>query len=329
MRLLVLGGTVYLSRAVAELAAARGHDVTVATRGRNGEPPSGTEHVIADRATVDGLSALRGRAFDAVVDVAWIPAHVKNAIEVLGEGAGHWTHVSSCSAYSDDATPGQTPATGPTHDPAPYDADEVDAERFGPYKVACENQVRERFGDRALVIRPGLIIGPGDRIDRVGHWFRRIAEGGEILAPGAPEETVQWIDVRDLAAWIVDAAEKRLAGVFDAICPPVTRGEWLSSIAAAYGVEATFTWVSRELLDEHGVQPWMGEESLGLWLPLPEYAGFMKRDVTASLAAGMTNRPIGDTALAWREWDTPGHPLRAGVSRQKEAEVLAAHHARE
>ena len=328
MRLLVLGGTVYLSRTVAAYAAERGHDVTVAARGKSGEPPEGTTFIAIDRDTPEGLAPLAGQDFDAVVDVTRFPHHVKHAVDVLGDRIGHYGFVSTESVYTDDATPGQTPATGPVHEPTPYDSDDGDIEKFGPSKVACENQIRERFGDKAFIVRAGLIIGPGDRIDRFGHWVQRIKEGGEVLAPGAPDENVQYIDVRDLATWLVDAAEQGTGGTYDGTCAPVPRGGFLQGIADALGSDATFTWVPQDLILEHGVQVWMGEESLGLWLNQPEYAGFMNRDVSASLAAGLHSRPIGETALAWLDTNGKDPNLRAGISRAKEAEILAAFHAR-
>ncbi|MEV0648837.1 NAD-dependent epimerase/dehydratase family protein [Phytomonospora sp. NPDC050363] len=326
MRLLVLGGTVYLSKTVAAHAVARGHDVTVATRGKTGEAPDGVTRLTIDRSTPEGLEPLRGKTFDAVVDVTRFPDQVQNTLEALAGNVGHWTFVSTCSVYNDDATPGQTPATALTHEPTPDDSGDPAMELFGPSKVSCENQIRDRLGDKAFIVRPGLIVGPGDRGDRFGYWPRRIAEGGEMLAPGDSSENIQYIDVRDLADWILDAAENGTTGTYDAICPPISRGAFLDQIATALDADVTFTWVPQDLLTEHEVAPWMGEQSLGLWLPLPEYAGFMNRDVTASVAAGMKIRPLGETALAWRDAAGPDPALRAGITREKESEILAAFH---
>lgn len=330
MRLLVLGGTVYLSKAVAELAVTRGHDVTVATRGKTGTAPEGVTHLTIDRDTPGGLDALRGLSFDAVLDVSRIPGHVKDAIDLIGDNAAHWTFISTGSVYNDESTLGQTAATSPTHDPTPDDSTDPAMDLFGPSKVSCEDQVLARYGESALIIRPGLIIGPGDRGDRFGYWVTRVEEGGEVLVPGTPDETVQYIDVRDLANWVMEAVETRLTGVFDAICPPQPRSEFLKEIEEATGAtNVTYTRVNGDFLEEHGVNPWMGENSLGLWLPTPQYAGFMSRDVTASIEAGMRIRPLAETIAAWKEALTPDHVYRADLPREKEAEVLAAWHARD
>jgi nucleoside-diphosphate-sugar epimerase len=324
MKLLVLGGTVFLSRAVAALGVARGHDVTVAARGESGKPPEGARFVRIDRDEPESLAALRGASFEAVVDVARLPRQVGDALDALATDAGHWTFVSSCSAYADQSIPGQTADTAPLLEPTASDSADLAVELYGRSKVACENLVRERVGDRAFIVRAGLVVGPGDPNDRFGYWPARIAEGGEILAPGAPEDLVQFVDVRDLAAWIVDAAETGVTGTYDAVCPPMSRQAFLTEIARAVETRPTFTWVPGKFLREQGVSPWAGEESLGLWLPLPEYSGFLTRDPTASLEAGLRCRPLGETARDWLAARDEPPALLASLSREKEAVVLAA-----
>jgi 2'-hydroxyisoflavone reductase len=328
MRLLVLGGTVYLSKAVAQLARRRGHDVTVAARGSSGPPPEGVRFVTIDREVSDGLAPLSGEAFDAVVDVARLPGHVGPAIEVLADRAGHWTLVSTASVYADHGTPYQAAATAAVLEPAPSDSLERAMDRYGANKVACENLVRDHLADRAFVVRPGLVVGPGDPNDRFGYWPTRIAEGGEVLAPGAPTELVQFIDLLDLAEWILIGAESRITGTYDAVCPPITREQFLTGIADALGAQPEFTWVPQDFLQEHEVNAWAGEESLGLWLPLPEYAGFLTRDPAASLAAGLRISPLADTTRRWYEHRADSPPLLARLSRDKESSVLKAWHAR-
>ncbi|HEX6339148.1 MAG TPA: NAD-dependent epimerase/dehydratase family protein [Jiangellaceae bacterium] len=328
MRILVLGGTVYLSRTIAALARDRGHDVTAAARGRSGGPPDGVRFVRADRTATDGLNALSDETFDAVVDVARLPGHVGPALDALAERAGHWTFVSTCSVYSDHETPGQRASTAGVHDPAPADSLDEDMERYGPNKVACENLVRDRLPDRSFIVRPGLVVGPGDPNDRFGYWPLRIADGGEVLAPGQPDDLVQYIDVRDLAEWVLDAAEAAMTGTHDGICPPITRSQFLAEIVEALDGDADLTWVSQEVLQEHGVNPWAGEESLGLWLPLPEYGGFLSRDPASALAAGLRIRPLRETTLHWYANRPESPALLANLSREKEAAVLASWHAR-
>lgn len=328
MKLLVLGGTVFLSRAVAAVGVARGHEVTVAARGESGEPPDGARFVRIDRNDRESLAVIGGESFEAVVDVARLPLHVGDALDELGSSAGHWTFVSSCSAYADQSTPGQTAGSAPLLEPTASDSADLAVELYGRSKVACENLVRERVGDRAFIVRPGLVVGPGDPDDRFGYWPLRIAEGGEILAPGTPEDLVQLVDVRDLATWILDAAEKGQAGTYDAVCLPMSRVSFLTEIAEAVGTRPTFTWVPGKFLLEQGVRPWAGEESLGLWLPLPEYSGFLARDPTASLEAGLRCRPLGATARDWLEARVERSALLASLSREKEAAVLAAWHDR-
>ncbi|MGH7341281.1 MAG: NAD-dependent epimerase/dehydratase family protein, partial [Candidatus Rokuibacteriota bacterium] len=309
MRLLVLGGTVFLSKAVAALGVERGHEVTVAARGKSGEPAPGVRFVPVDRDAIGGLTALRGEAFDAVVDVARLPLHVTRALDALGGRVRHWTFVSTCSVYADQSAPGQMAESAPLLEPTELNSADTRLERYGNSKVACEELVRRALGGKEFVVRPGLIVGPGDPNDRFGYWPGRIGEGGEVLAPGAPHDLVQFIDVRDLAAWILDAAERGVTGTYDAVCPPMSRQQLLDEVATAMGSRPTFTWVAQDFLLAHGVKPWAGEDSLGLWLPLPEFGGFLSRDPTASLAAGLRLRSVGDTARAWRSARHDSAPL--------------------
>jgi 2'-hydroxyisoflavone reductase len=328
MRLLVLGGSVFVSRAVAREALAAGHDVTCATRGVSGEPPAGTTAVRIDRDEPDGLAPLRGMEFDAVVDVSSRPSHVRAAVAELAPRVGHAVYVSSGSVYPDHATPNQRAVGAAVFDPAPPGVDDpADRESYGARKVACEQAVVAGFGaDRAFVCRAGLIIGPEDTYNRFPYWVSRLADGGEVLAPGAPGDPVQFVDVRDLAAWLVDSAATGRAGTYDGIGAPVTREHLLIHTAAGVGVPVELTWVPQDFLVEHDVRPWMGERALPLWLPLPEYAGFMTRDVDASLDAGLSTRDVADSArdtLAWLKG--PGGTVGSDgeLSRVDEADVLA------
>ncbi|MGH3368191.1 MAG: NAD-dependent epimerase/dehydratase family protein, partial [Nocardioidaceae bacterium] len=210
------------------------------------------------------------------------------------------------------------------------DVDETDMEHYGELKVTSEQIVRQRFGESALVIRPGLIVGPGDPSGRFAYWPHHLAAADEVLVPGSPEDAVQLIDVRDLARWLVDAVERGVRGTMDANSAPTTRRQMLDAVASGVGRKPTLTWVDQRFLAEHRVEPWMGQRSLPLWLPLPEYAGLMSRDVSAARAAGLATRPIEDTArdtLAWLQ-RTP-HATVTGLTVEEERDLLHRWHARQ
>ena len=324
MEILVLGGSVFLSQAVAEEAVRRGHTVTCANRGTSGSVPDGARAVQWDRteAVPDELAA---SAYDAVVDVARMPSWVRTGVATWPHA--HWVFVSTVNVYADDATPGGGPGTLPLRDPQPDDVDlATDPEAYGPMKVACEQLVRDGAASWT-VVRPGLIVGPGDPSGRFTYWPARLAEGGEALAGGRPEDPMQVIDVRDLAGWLVACAESRTAGDFDGVGEVLPLGSLLAQVAAGVDSEATLTWVPQEVLADQGVEPWMGPESLPLWLPRPEYDGLGTHDPAPSVAAGLALRPVAETArdtLAWLR-ATPGAAV-SGMSRAKEAAVLAAWH---
>ncbi len=327
MKLLVLGGTVFLSRAVVAAGLARGHDVVAANRGRSGTVPDGARHVVLDRA--DGIPPdLAAEQPDAVVDVSRTPSHVRTAVAAL-PGA-HWVFVSSISAYADDATPHGGPGTLPLHPPEHDDVDlRARPDAYGPMKVACEQLVRDGAAS-SVVVRPGLIVGPDDPTGRFTYWparLARLADGGapDVLAPGDPGDLVQVIDVRDLADWIVTLAEARTQGVLDGIAPPVPIGTFLDDVASGCGVTPRWRWTGHEQLERLDVAPWMGERSLPLWLPRPAYDGMMSHDAGPALAAGLAPRPLTETArdtLAWCRSD-PSATL-TGLTVEQEAEVLAA-----
>lgn len=335
MRVLVLGGTVFVGHALAVEALRRGHDVLCAARGSSGAVPEGATLIPVDRDDPDGMAPLAGEHFDAVLDVATMSRPwVDRALDALGDGAGHWTFISSVSAYADHTTPGQD-TSGPLlpalrehsswGDPAVRENPDI----YGSIKVACEEAVRERLGERALVLRAGLITGPGDRGDRFGYWPARFAQpdrcGGRVVVPDVPDQQAQYIDVRDLAAWALHAAETGLAGVYDAVGPPWPLGELLGEIAAAVGSDAQLVPVPEQVLAGCGVQPWSGRRSLPLWLP-ESHRGMCSRDVSASLAAGMPVCSLEEAvAAALAREHTLGleRPRKAGLSAEEEAAVLS------
>lgn len=320
MRLLVLGGTVFLSREVAAEALRRGHDVTCACRGVSGDVPDGATLLPWDRAE-EPPAGLAGE-YDAVVDVSRRPSHVRRAVAAVPDA--HWVFVSTVNVYADESVPGG-PGTLPLHEPITEDVDlATDPEAYGPMKVACEDAVRDGAAS-ATIVRPGLIVGPGDLTGRFTYWPARLAEGGEVLAPGAPTDPVQVIDVRDLAAWIVTLAEQRVEGDFDGVGTPTPIGDLLRECAP----DADLTWVDQDFLTEQGVEPWMGPDAVPLWLPRPEYDGMMQHLVQPGLDAGLTLRPIAETSRDTLDW-LRAEPDAAvsGIGRDRERELLAAWHAR-
>ncbi|MBF4770123.1 NAD-dependent epimerase/dehydratase family protein [Nocardioides agariphilus] len=325
MRILVLGGSVFLSRAVAADAVARGHDVTCVTRGRSGAVPEGARHVTWDRSD-DVPPELAAENFEAVVDVSRTPSHVRTAVAAWP--TAHWVFVSTVNVYADNATP--DPGTdGPLVEAIDEDRDlKEHPEAYGPMKVSCERSVLAGAA-RSMVVRPGLIVGPGDPTGRYGYWPERLAEGGRVLALADPESRVQFIDVRDLAEWIVRSVEDGTTGVYDGIGPATPAGEVLAQTGAGVGADVELVWTGQEFLAEQEVEPWAGDGALPMWLPRPEYDGMLTHRFDLSAAAGLTVRPFDETARDTLTWlrENPDAP-RTGMSREREAELLAAWDAR-
>ena len=313
MRLLVLGGTKFLGRTLSEDALARGHELTLFNRRRTGpELFPEAKHLRGDRKS--DLSALESRTWDAVVDTSgYVPAEVRASAELLRE-SGRYVFVSSVSVYADFSTgPREESPTAELGD-MPVDELLPDYSNYGPLKALSEVEVERVFAERALIVRPGLIVGPYDPTGRFTYWAHRLERGGEILAPGPPERTVQFVDVRDLAAWILDAIEAGRSGTFNVTNEGVPWGELL-------GVTEV-TWVPDEFLQEHDVGPWM---ELPLWLPDPAWAGMHATDVSRAVAAGLRFRPLAETLAG-----AATAPLEDGVglTLDREAELLEAWHSR-
>ena len=319
----MLGGTRFLGRALTESLLERGHAVTLFHRGLTlPDGLSGAASIIGDR-TAD-LAAVDGRAWDAVIDTSGtIPWHVEKSVAALVDRTARYCYVSSISVYRDDDTPPIDEASPVVEVPDALPA-EVMPEAYGAQKVASERAVTNAFGERATIVRPGLIVGPYDRSDRFTYWVRRVAAGGTILAPSEPERRVQFIDVRDLADWMVRGVEAEIAGTYNATGPAVAMGEVLAACAKVAGVEPNFVWVPDEWLLREGVGPWM---ELPLWIPAGEDALISSVDCSRAIAAGLTCRSLAETVRATLEWDrTRPHdtPLQAGLEGERERRLLDA-----
>jgi 2'-hydroxyisoflavone reductase len=336
-RLLILGGTGFIGPNTVRYAVERGHQVTIFTRGRRDPSlPEGVEHLTGDRN--DDHSALEGRTWDVVLDnnaqdYRW----VQRSTALLRDAAEQYVFVSSISAYAaddlgwsrameivrvpsidEDYARWQPPAGWQDGDPADY----------GLMKSLSEDIVHEAFPNGATIVRPGLIVGPGDTTDRFGYWPVRMDEGGEVLAPGNPEHAMQIIDQRDLTEWIVRLAESGTTGDFNAVGPAdrLSMGSMLGQISDVIATPHTLTWVPESFLERQGLTPWT---DIPAWSPGDP---LFYVDVRDAVAAGLAFRPIGTTARDTLEWDkTRPAEARArrqfGMSREREREVLAAWHA--
>lgn len=327
LSVLILGGTAWLGHLIARLALERGHAVTCLARGESGPVPPGARHVVADRWAHDAYAALTGHDFDVVLDVSWQPELVRGALAALAGSVERWIYVSTCSVYRDESTPGGDEQAA-VHDPW-QGTGPADLEVYGPAKVACEQAVLAAVGgERTLVARPGLIGGYGDPSDRFGYWPARLAAmrapDEDVLVPEL-DRPVQVIDAEDLAAWLVAAAERRLAGVFNTVGAVMPLREVVEACASAVAGAPRFVEASDAWLGAHGVAPWAGEKSLPLWLPRPQYDGHLTRRNDAARAAGLRLSPVGRTverALSWECERGLDRQRRAGLTRGRELDLL-------
>lgn len=334
MKLLLLGGTRFLGRHVVDAAHARGHDVTTFTRGRSGVAPPHCEVLTGDRdpRAGAGLAALQGRAFDAAVDLSgYVPRIVQASARLLRDTVPHYVFVSSVSVYADVSAPG-VDEDAPLAALADAASEEVMRD-YGALKAACERAVADVYGGNATIVRPGLIVGPFDPTDRFGYWVARFVHpallgdrGARAVVPAPPARPVQLIDARDLAAWIVGVAERRVYGTFNAAS---ARGQWtfgdlVAALVAASAEPPQPAWTDDATLARHGVEPWAG---LPLWLPATEadHAGFMSIDTRRAIAEGLAARPlaatIADTAAWLASRDNAG-AWKSTLTATREAEII-------
>ena len=321
MKLLVLGGPKFLGRAIADAALERRHELTFFNRGRtNPELYPDVERLVGDRE--HDLGALAGREWDAVIDTSgYLPSVVRASAEALAD-SGRYCFVSSISVYADFSRPmDEDSEVAPIGDD-PLDELTPDFSNYGALKALCEDTVFETFDVRALVVRPGLIVGPYDPTGRFTYWPHRLARGGELLAPARPDRQTQFIDVRDLAEWMVGLCEQDVTGTFNATNQGVTWRELLETCRVVAGVDAEIVWVPDEFLVEQGVGEWM---ELPLWIADPAMSAADEAVIERALAAGLRFRPLADTIRATLDEAQPTDA--AGLSVEREAELLAAWHA--
>jgi nucleoside-diphosphate-sugar epimerase len=332
MKLLILGGTVFLGRAIVETALQRGHQLTLFNRGHSnpGLFPQ-VENLAGERD--GGLEILRGRRWDAVIDTSgYLPRLVRDSARQLASAVDHYTFISSISVYADFSQPGmdESAPLGKLEDES---VEQVTGGAYGPLKALCERAVEEEMSGRVLVARPGLIVGPHDVSDRFTYWPQRVLQGGEVLAPGRPGREIKYIDVYDLAEWILEMVENGATGTFNADGPaaPCSMENLLAACRTASSSQANFTWVSEEFLLEQQVGEWI---EMPLWVPEtdPQYAGFFAVSSQKAIQAGLKFRPLIDTVRATLEWSKTrpvDYQWRAGIGRAREAQLLAAWHARD
>ena len=328
MNLLILGGTVFLGRALTDAALGRNHSVTHFNRGKSSAGDPRVETLHGDRTDAASLEAALGaRSWDAVIDTSgYMPQVVRLSLAALRGRVKQYLFVSTISVYAGferDGIDEEAPVS-PAPDPLP---DTLQMELYGPLKSACEAEVRAAWGERALIVRPGLIVGPHDPTDRFTYWPVRVARGGEVLAPGRPARNVQFIDVRDLAEWMVFLVERGVTGIYNATGPerPLTMAEFLESSRRATGSDARFTWFDDAKLLEAKVGPW---REMPLWIPDADpMRGLGSVSIERALAKGLRFRSVEETVrdtLAWARTRPEDHAWKAGLAPEREAEVLGA-----
>jgi 2'-hydroxyisoflavone reductase len=324
MNILIIGGTRFLGRHLVDSALSRGHQITLFNRGKSNPT------LFHDLETISGdrenaLHKLAGRHFDAVIDTCgYLPRIVRLSAQALKDNVGSYVFISSISAYADFSQIGIT-ENSPLATMPDETVEEITGETYGPLKVLCEQAVEAEFPGRALIIRPGLIVGPHDPTDRFTYWPVRVAHGGEVIAPEKPETPVQVIDGRDLAEFTLKLIENQAIGAYNATGPDYALNfdTLLNVCQQVSGSDAVFHWPPLDFLSQNNVAPW---SDLPVWLPdTPEEAGSSRVDVSKGIAAGLTFRPLAETVhdtLAWAATRPADHAWRAGLTLERETELL-------
>lgn len=335
MRVLVVGGTGFLGGAVTAAALSAGHEVSVFTRGKAENMSPGVSALVGDRNS--DLSALRGKRFDLVIDTcAYTPRSVSLLLDALADDIGRYALVSSSSVYPDCSEPGvDEQGLAPSANAeqlALADAVQLDkqsdaasyGEAYGPLKRSAEEVAIALLGERALILRSGLLVGAGDYTDRMTWWVRRVDQGGPMVAPGDPERLIQFIDVRDAAGFIVAGSARGLGGIFNLTGIPLSWAQFLSRCQAVTGSDCEFRWISEADILAEGVAPW---SELPMWLPAryKPLRHFLEIDTAKALRSGLKCRPIDETIGNLLDWDRTRRTigLKAGLPTAKEEALLA------
>jgi 2'-hydroxyisoflavone reductase len=338
MKLLIIGGTRFLGYHLVEAALARDHEITLFNRGKHSLPDAkNVQTIIGDRN--HDLDRLKGRRWDAVIDTCgYLPSVVKASAEFLSDSVEGYVFISSLSVYDDVSVAGldETAAVKTLSDEQLEQAYAIDSsgetsavtygKLYGGLKARCEQAAERALPNRALIIRPGLIVGPHDYTDRFTYWVERVARGGEVLAPGRPDASLQFIDVRDLAAWMVRMVEGKETGIYNANCLPKTHTmeSVLQECKVVGNSDASFTWVSDDFLLQEEVIPW---SEVPLWMPdeATHLKGFMFINCDKAIAAGLSFRALTDTikdTLTWQRMTGRRGVMKAGLDSEKEQRLL-------
>ncbi len=327
MKILILGGTVFLGRHLVDAALASGHELTLFNRGQS-DPGFASQfpQVECLRGDRDGdeLAQLKDRQWDAVIDTsAYVPRILRQSLDLLVGNVSHYVFISSISVHADFSAPGvhEASSTIVLEDPSTEEVGQF----YGGLKALCEQAVEEAFGVNSLIVRPGLIVGPHDPTDRFTYWPHRIAKGGEVLVPASPDEPFQAIDARDLSEWIIKSVESSLGGTYNVTGPkePMTMGELFETCKNTLNKDAQLTWVATDFLLNQGVGTWV---EMPFWIGDMDMAGLLQCDCSKANAEGLHCRPLAETIADTQTWSRQrpsDYEWKAGLSESREQALLA------